>query len=281
MIFGILAAGVSLLGAAASTACAVISSSSVALATAGIIKSGFAAACSLAKASTLSFLKPAIGIIGGKLGDLGPFTAQWVFEQVIKTLFKLTINKEERADELGYRLDEAEKHDDWKKPDDFDKYEEYCEYLKEQIPEEKINKEKLEENKYYYKSVAVEKLAEEASKKYGIDLQPDFWGEVGRSVMEDKEIEAIIAAYKSLGFDNVAINDYFQGKLSPTENEKIRLALLASLKSAYPQKSEKELLSRLIVMEHCSTDDTYMVEHSYHQALNDIKEKKEASEYLR
>lgn len=38
--------------------------------------------------------------------------------------------------------------------------------------------------------------------------------EIGRSAMEPKEAEAIIAAYKKLGYNNVAFSDYLMVNLA-------------------------------------------------------------------
>ena len=138
----------------------------------------------------------------------------------------------------------------------------------------------LLQNKDAFK-YAIDKMADETGKKYGIKVEPEFFIEIGRSAMEEKEVEAIIAAYKSLGYDRVALSDYFKGKLSPAENQKIRDALFVTLKNAYPQKSDADLRSRLSIMRRCSNDDKFMAEHSYDDALKDIHEKGNDSEYLR
>lgn len=104
--------------------------------------------------------------------------------------------------------------------------------------------------------------------------------EIGRSAMEPKEAEAIIAAYKKLGYNNVAFSDYLNGKLSPSEVKNVREALLASLKEAYPEKNKTDLLSRLNTMKLCS-NDKYVAENIYSKALEDIYKNGKESEYLK
>ena len=123
-------------------------------------------------------------------------------------------------------------------------------------------------------------LADEAVKKFNINIEPDFLMEIGRSAMEPKEAEAIIAAYKKLGYNNVAFSDYLNGKLSPSEVKNVREALLSSLKEAYPEKNKTDLLSRLNTMKLCSKDE-YVAENIYSKALEDIYKNGKASEYLK
>lgn len=249
----------------------------------GALKGAVSLCKSLGNLASLKVLGPLVSIASGILGPvLGPIVADLVIRKIIEVALKLVLGTDkEKADEMGYRLEEADKHADWKKSSDFDSFKEYYEYLKQQIPDEEIDREKLKKDKYYYESVAIDKMADETGKKYGIKVEPEFFVEIGRSLMEEKEVEAIIAAYKSLGYDRVALSDYFKGKLSPAENQKIRDALLVTLKNAYPQKSDADLRSRLSIMRRCSNDDKFMAEHSYDAALKDIHEKGNDSQYLR
>lgn len=274
----------SFVGSVISGACSIVSSaiSTIGSAIGSALKGAISLCKSLGNLASLKVLGPLVSIASGILGPLGPIVAELIIRKMIEVGLKLLLGTDkEKADEMGYRLEEADKHADWKKSSDFDSFKEYYEYLKQQIPDEEIDREKLKKDKYYYESVAIDKMADETGKKYGIKVEPEFFIEIGRSAMEEKEVEAIIAAYKSLGYDRVALSDYFKGKLSPAENQKIRDALFVTLKNAYPQKSDADLRSRLSIMRRCSNDDKFMAEHSYDDALKDIHEKGNDSEYLR
>lgn len=274
----------SFVGSVISGACSIVSSaiSTIGSAIGGALKGAVSLCKSLGNLASLKVLGPLVSIASGILGPLGPIVADLVIRKMIEVGLKLLLGTDkEKADEMGYRLEEADKHDDWKKSSDFDSFKEYYEYLKQQIPDEEIDREKLKKDKYYYESVAIDKMADETGKKYGIKVEPEFFIEIGRSAMEEKEVEAIIAAYKNVGYDRVALSDYFKGKLSPAENQKIRDALFVTLKNAYPQKSDADLRSRLSIMRRCSNDDKFMAEHSYDDALKDIHENGNDSEYLR
>ncbi len=235
----------------------------------------------IAKAA-MNILGPLVTIACGVLGPvIGPIVAELIKRKIEEVLRNLLGGLEdERTDEMGYRLEEAENHDDWKKSDEFESFKEYYEYLKQQIPDEEIDQAKLTERKYFYEAIAINTLADEAVKKFNINIEPDFLMEIGRSAMEPKEAEAIIAAYKKLGYNSVVFSDYLNGKLSPSEVKNVREALLASLKEAYPEKNKTDLLSRLNTMKLCSKDE-YVAENIYSKALEDIYKNGKASEYLK
>ena len=235
----------------------------------------------IAKAA-MNILGPLVTIACGVLGPvIGPIVAELIKRKIEEVLRNLLGGLEdERTDEMGYRLEEAENHDDWKKSDEFESFNEYYEYLKQQIPDEEIDQAKLTERKYFYEAIAINTLADEAVKKFNINIEPDFLMEIGRSAMDTKEAEAIIAAYKNLGYNSVAFSDYLNGKLSPSEVKNVREALLASLKEAYPEKNKTDLLSRLNTMKLCSKDE-YVAENIYSKALEDIYKNGKASEYLK
>ena len=235
----------------------------------------------IAKAA-MNILGPLVTIACGVLGPvIGPIVAELIKRKIEEVLRNLLGGLEdERTDEMGYRLEEAENHDDWKKSDEFESFKEYYEYLKQQIPDEEIDQAKLTERKYFYEAIAINTLADEAVKKFNINIEPDFLMEIGRSAMEPKEAEAIIAAYKKLGYNSVAFSDYLNGKLSPSEVKNVREALLASLKEAYPEKNKTDLLSRLNTMKLCS-NDKYVAENIYSKALEDIYKNGKESEYLK
>ena len=153
----------------------------------------------IAKAA-MNILGPLVTIACGVLGPvIGPIVAELIKRKIEEVLRNLLGGLEdERTDEMGYRLEEAENHDDWKKSDEFESFKEYYEYLKQQIPDEEIDQAKLTERKYFYEAIAINTLADEAVKKFNINIEPDFLMEIGRSAMEPKEAEAIIAAYKNM-----------------------------------------------------------------------------------
>lgn len=197
----------------------------------------------------------------GPLGPiLGPILQKIIIYFVTKAIEKLAkklgiIDDEDKAEEVGYRVEEAQSHDDWKKQEDFKSFEEYYAYLKEQIPDDKIDRRKLEENRDRYSILGTMELTSGIEERMEIKLPEDFLFEIGRSRMEQNEILAIVEAFKSLDSNTVYVSDYFKGKLSRDENIKIEDALLASLRKYYPDKDDDYFYERLGVMRMASRDD--------------------------
>lgn len=197
----------------------------------------------------------------GPLGPiLGPILQKIIIYFVTKAIEKLAkklgiIDDEDKAEEVGYRVEEAQSHDDWKKQEDFKSFEEYYAYLKEQIPDDKIDRRKLEKNRDRYSILGTMELTSGIEERMEIKLPEDFLFEIGRSRMEQNEILAIVEAFKSLDSNTVYVSDYFKGKLSRDENIKIEDALLASLRKYYPDKDDDYFYERLGVMRMASRDD--------------------------
>ncbi len=248
-------------------------------------------ACSLASrvvssvgSALSSFASKAVGLVAGiaskaasfvgllatlPLGPLGPIVGALVQQLVIHFVTKAIeylakklglIEEREKVEEVGYRVEEAQEHDDWKRQEDFKTFEEYYAYLKEQIPDDKIDRRKLEENRERYMILGAMELTNGLEGRMGIKMPEDFLFEIGRSRMETNEILAIVDAFKELGSDTVYVSDYFKGKLSRDENIKIEDALLASLRKYYPEKDDDALYERLGVMRMASRDDTALAE---------------------
>ena len=250
------------------------------------ISSACRAACSVVSSvvrgvgsALSSFASKAVGLVAGiaskaaafvglvatlPLGPLGPIVGAVIQQLAIVFVTKAIeylakklglIEEREKVEEVGYRVEEAQEHDDWKKQEDFKSFEEYYAYLKEQIPDDKIDRRKLEENRERYTILGMMELTSGLEGRMGIKMPEDFLFEIGRSRMETNEILAIIDAFKGLGSETVYISDYFKGKLSRDENIQIEDALLASMKKYYPDKDNDALYERLGVMRMASRDD--------------------------
>ena len=252
----------------------------------GAISSACSAACSVARSvvggvgrALSSFASRAVGIVAGiaskaasfvglvatlPLGPLGPVVGaiiqQLVIHAVTKTVEYLAkklgiIGERDKVEEVGYRVEEAQEHDDWKRQEDFKSFEEYYAYLKEQIPDDKIDRAKLAANRERYLILGAMELTSGLEQQLEIKLPEEFLFEIGRSRMEPNEILAIVDAFKFLGSDTVYISDYFKGKLSRDETIKIEDALIVAVRKHYPNKSDDDLFERLGVMRMASRND--------------------------
>lgn len=213
-----------------------------------------------------AFVELLTGLQKGPLGPvIGPIMEQLVFKVVIKGIEYLAmkmgiIEEEEKAEEVGYRVEEAEEHEDWMRQENFPSFEEYYAYLKNQIPDTEIDYAKLKENRDRYMALGTMELTKGLEERIGIALPEEFLFEIGRSRMEGAEIQAVAEAYKTLGYDSVHFSSYLQGRLEREESRQIEEALLSSMKKYYPNKDEDMLHERLGMMRAASRDDTVLAD---------------------
>lgn len=269
--------------------------SSVCSAVGSVVSGVCSAACSVVKtvgSALTTFASKAIGIVGSlatkaagfigmvatlPLGPLGPIAGailqKIMIHLVSKTIEYLAkklgiIEERDKVEEVGYRVEEAQEHDDWKRQEDFKSFEEYYAYLKEQIPDDKIDRKKLAANRTEYTVLGMMELTNGLENRMEIKMPEEFLFEIGRSRMESNEILAIVDAFKFLGSDTIFISDYLKGKLTREENIKIEDALLVSLRKYYPDKDDDYFYERLGVMRMASRDDMKLAE-VYEDKLTD------------
>ena len=250
----------------------------------GVVASGIGSALGGVGRTLAELSGSAVGIVGqlaskasAFVGLLtGPIVGQLVFKVVIKGIEYLAkkmgiIEEDGKAEEVGYRVEEAEEHEDWMRQENFPSFEEYYAYLKKQIPDTEIDYAKLKENRDRYMALGTMELTKGLEERIGIELPEEFLFEIGRSRMEGAEIQAVAEAYKTLGYDSVHFSSYLQGRLEREESRQIEEALLSSMKKYYPNKDEDMLHERLGMMRAASRDDT---------ALADVYQDKLTKEHL-
>ena len=213
----------------------------------------------------VGFLKVVNGIMTGPLGPiLGPIVIDLLVKAIVKIVSKIAeenevVEKNERPEEIGYRLEEADKHEEWKRRDEFKSFKEYYAYLKEQIPAEEIDAGRLKENFGAYAVLGMQAEVNALEEKLNIRIPKTSLIEIGRSAMEIKEVQAFIRAFDELGYKNLSISEYLKGTLPAGELERITAALLDSLKFYFPERTERDLLTRLNEMRKASNDDKVLV----------------------
>lgn len=199
---------------------------------------------------------------------LGPIVAQIIIEAAAKVIAKIAkslgiISEDDKVEEIGYRLEEAcaideqgqLKHPDWKRLEDFDNLHDYYAYLKVMIPDEAIDYGKLKENRLRYLTVGTAGLTEGWGKVAGIEIPSDFIVTIGRANMTQGEVQAVVNAFKALGFTSVRFDDFLKAQgMSLDKINQLRDAVIAAYQEIYPDKTG---------------DDVRMRIHEWRQALRD------------
>lgn len=212
------------------------------------------------------FLKVFSGIMSGPLGPiLGPIILDLAIKLVVKVVSKMAeeaevVEKDEKPEEIGYRIEEAEKHEEFKRREDFQNFKEYYSYLKEQIPIEEAENIKINQRRDFYSLLGMEAEIQALEEKFGIRIPRNALVEIGKSAMEVKEVQAFMRAFNNLGYSDLNISEYLKGTLPAGELERITDSVLDALKLYYPEKSENLLLKRLNQMRRVSEDDLQIVE---------------------
>ena len=272
------------------------------------ICSGIGSAISKVGSVVSSFAKTAITALGKAVGfkaggllgmaakimagPLGPIICPVIVNLAIKVIAKVTIaiakklgiiGEKEKPEEVGYRIDEANKpeHQDWRQPEEFPSFKEYYAYLKQQIPDEKIDQHELETNKRKYTVLGTAAIVKGLEESYRINLPESFMMEIGRSRMNSAEVQAVIEVFKTLGYDRVIFSDYLRGSLQPSETRRIAQSLTEAMLKYCPQKSRLDVLRRLDTMKINSVNDERMAENSYRKELEDLKTNQEKAACLR
>ena len=232
-----------------------------------------------------AFMSLVGGIVSGPLGGiLGPIIGQIIIKVLVKAVEKLAkmlgvIKEEDNTEELGYRIEEANKEENkhWKQKEEFDTLTEYYDYLKRQIPDEKINYDRLKQNRDFYAVVGMAAETAAIEEELKITLPPTFLFEAAKSRMEAEEIRAFADAFRGLGYDSVDVLDYFKGIMAPGEAKRITEAIVASLKEYCKDKTESELYTRLGEMQAIARDDNKLKD-IYKKEIDEINEKQQIPE---
>lgn len=215
------------------------------------------------KAGTL--LKAVSSIWAGPLGTvLGPIIVDLAVKVIVKVVTELAkkygvVEKNDKPEEIGYRLEEADKHADWRGREDFTSFKGYYSYLKEQIPEEEIDTVRLKKNFGTYSLLGAQAEVQALEEKFDLRIPKASLIEIGRSAMEVKEVQAFIRAFEELGYKYLNISEYLKGTLPAGELERITAALLDAMKFYFPEKTEGELVTRLNDMRKAANDDKFLV----------------------
>lgn len=195
-------------------------------------------------------------------GPLGPIVGQVVTNLIIAAISKAVewlskkvsvAEPEDTVEEIGYRIEEASKHDDWQSREMFDSFAEYHNYLKAQIPV--VDRNKIEANRLAYMGLGLSALNGGLEEKFGIQIPVEFLIEVGRAKFDGKELGSLIEEFSAKGYDLTQFRKYLRGDLSGESSRLIETAILESLKKIYPEKSADDFAARLSAMKNSARDD--------------------------
>lgn len=224
-------------------------------------------------------LAAASAFMAGPLGPIvGPIIASLVIEAIGKAIGWVAkklgiIKEEEEPEEVGYRMEEAAKHDDWEKREAFGSFTEYHDYLREKIPASAIDREKLKQNRLMYMSLGISALKDGIGKKFGLDMPIDFLIEIGKCRLDGQELNALLEEFSAKGYDLSLFRQYLQGELQGDMRLKVEDGILIALRNVYPEKTEAELKEAITDIRNVSREDGNILK-KYAQEIAPLIEKK-------
>lgn len=174
-----------------------------------------------------------------------PMLISTVIVDVIMTIAEelQIIKKKENPAELAYRMEEMERHPEWKHREDFDSMEAYIDYMKEKVPD--IDQEKMKKNSLVYQIIGTAACYKEIQKKLGIEFPDEFLIDIGRCKMSAREVQAFINTFKNLGYSGNLFYKYLHGMLPFDETQRIKEAVIKALQTVNSNKDRKAIVNRL------------------------------------
>lgn len=219
----------------------------------------------------------AAGFLSGPLGQiLGPIIGELVIQAITAAITFMAkkmgiIDENEKPEEVGYRLQEAQEHPEWQNRDDFDSTKKYYDYLKTKIKDEDIDQNKLEEHKLEFSTMGAEMLRTSIEEELHIDFPIDFLIEIGRCRLDGAELMNIIKDFINKGYKLELIRQYLKGHLKGLEKQKVGDSLLLAMKNSHPEWSDTQVSDRINGMILASQQDN-AVALMYNDKLEEIKQ---------
>lgn len=164
---------------------------------------------------------------------------------VIETIAKIlnVVATDDKIDELGAKAMQSEK-----KPEDFDKISEYIEHLKNDIELDmnKFNDAKMEE-KLARKAIGATIVSKGIEEKKNTSIPMEFWKEVVKQGMSNKEIESTIDLFKE--HKENRFSEYMNGKLDFKNEVKVGKMIIDMYRKLEPNMTIEEIEDKIMKME--------------------------------
>lgn len=191
-----------------------------------------------------------VAAVGPQLAPLvGMLMVEWVGKAVAMVAQMLGITKEEEdPKELGARLSEAQKHPEWLQREDFETFQDYNEYLKEQIPE--LDKQDLAKNGLAYTAIGTGALIYEINGETGMELTPETTQLIARGKITAEELYMLLQTFKEEGMIGADLTAFLRHKMTLATETALRDVLLDRYMEMHPEASREEFANRLeMIME--------------------------------
>jgi len=165
---------------------------------------------------------------------------------VIETMGKIlnVVATDDKIDELGAKAIQSEK-----KPEDFDKISEYIEHLKNEI---ELDMDKFDnanmEDKLARKAIGATIVSKGIEEKKETSIPMEFWKEVTKQGMSNKEIDKTIDLFKESKEEN-KFSEYMNGELDFEDEVKVGKMIIEIYRELEPNMTIEEIEDKIMKME--------------------------------
>ena len=162
--------------------------------------------------------------------------------------------KEDSTEEIGMKAEEAEKKDI--KPENFDSYQEYINYIRQEI---EIDKKKLnnlsDEEKVKYGTVGTAILVKGIEEKEKFEIPAEFVVEIGKQDMSMEETRQYIKEFKEQNLELKDFTNYRKGTIDNVKTiREVGHAIESAIKELNPDMSDRDLEGKILHMENNSRE---------------------------
>jgi len=165
---------------------------------------------------------------------------------VIETIGKIldVIGQDDKIDELGAKAIQSEK-----KPEDFDKISEYIKYLKNEI---ELDMDKFDnanmEDKLARKAIGATIVSKGIEETKETSIPMEFWREVTKQGMSNKEIDRTIDLFKESKEEN-KFSEYMNGELDFKDEVKVGKMIIEMYRELEPNMTIEQIEDKIMKME--------------------------------
>lgn len=225
-----------------------------------------------------------VAAVGPQLAPIvGMLMVEWVGKVVAAVTQMLGITKEEEDPKaLGARLSEAQKHPEWLQREDFETFQDYNEYLKEQIPE--LDKEDLAKNGLAYTGIGTGAMIYEINGEIGMELTPETTQLIARGKITAEELNLLLQTFKEKGLNGGALTAFLQHKMTLAAETALRDAVLDRYIEMHPEASREDVENRLAMIAEAQQSSQQSYEkmcESYRPEIEAAAQNKETRDMLR
>lgn len=182
--------------------------------------------------------------------EKGPKIARLIVDTIAEILTLLAeqqhiIREEEPIDKIGYYMEMAGQHTAWKRREDFDLFQDYYDYLKQQIPDDTLDEEQLERNRKIDQIYGIGLLFNEINLQNKIHLPLEFLFDIGRANLTFEEVKCMLDVFQRFDLTDASIVDVMQGNMNFHEASMIWKTLETAFKESNIYGTQQENQERL------------------------------------